>query len=52
MEKQIEAEAQANVRFTGNIAEKIRQLAEEDDRSISYVVKRLVRERLEQMEEV
>ncbi|MGX2949344.1 Arc family DNA-binding protein [Ursidibacter sp. B-7004-1] len=45
-EKRYEEDVQANVRFTGEIAEKIKHLAESDDRSVAYVVKRLVKEAL------
>lgn len=44
----METQVQANVRFRGELAEKIKHLAESDDRSIAYIVQKLVKERLEQ----
>lgn len=46
----MEQQIQVVCRFKGEIAEAIKKMAEEDDRSFAYIVQRLVKERLEQLE--
>lgn len=40
-------EIQIALRLKGELAEKIKAMAEEDDRSFAYVAQRLIKERLE-----